>query len=252
MEPGLIIICVVAFFAGFIDSIAGGGGLIQTPAILMLFPQFPVATLLGTTKIPSFSGTAFATYLYARKTPVNLRLLAVLFPVAFGGSLSGAYVITQTEDEFIKPVILALLVVVAVYTFLKKDLGASSSVERPYKKQLLHGFIFGFAIGFYDGMIGPGTGSFFILSFVLLMGNDFLTASVHAKALNLATNLAAILLFSLTGHILYEIAIPMAVCNLCGAYFGTRLALLKGNRFIRIFFLVVVAGTIARFAFDVF
>lgn len=252
MEYGLIIICIVAFFAGFIDSIAGGGGLIQTPAILMLFPQFPVATLLGTTKIPSFSGTAFATYLYARKTPVNWRLMAFLFPTAFGGSVLGAYVITQVDDQFIKPVILVLLVVVAIYTFIKKDLGAEPGDEKPLKKQLLYGFSFGFIIGFYDGMIGPGTGSFFILAFVLLMGNDFLTASVHAKTLNLATNLAAILLFSLTGHILYEIALPMAVCNLAGAFFGAKLALLKGNRFVRLFFLVVVIGTIFRFALNLF
>ncbi|HPF00069.1 MAG TPA: TSUP family transporter [Bacteroidales bacterium] len=252
MEIQLVIICVVSFFAGFIDSIAGGGGLIQTPAILFLFPQYPVATLLGTTKIPSFSGTALATYQFSKKATINPKLFLFLVPAAFAGSALGAWCITIIEDDFIKPVILALLVVVAVYTFLKKDFGSVKTKDVELKRQIVAGTLFGFIIGFYDGMIGPGTGSFFILCFIFFMGFDFIAASANAKMLNLATNLSAIALFAATNNIIYRLAIPMAICNMGGAYLGSKLALLKGNRFIRIFFLIVVTATIVRFAFEVF
>ncbi|MPM46134.1 putative membrane transporter protein YfcA [bioreactor metagenome] len=252
MEIQLVIICIVSFFAGFIDSIAGGGGLIQTPAILFLFPQYPVATLLGTTKIPSFSGTALATYQFSKKASLNPKLFLFLIPAAFSGSALGAWSITIIEDDFIKPVILVILIIVAVYFFLKKDLGSVKSREVELRKQIAAGCIFGFIIGLYDGMIGPGTGSFFILSFILFMGFDFIAASAHAKMLNLATNLSAIALFAATGNIVYRLAIPMAICNMGGAFLGSKLALLRGNRFIRIFFLLVVTATIVRFAFELF
>ncbi len=251
MESDLIAICIVSFFAGFIDSIAGGGGLLQTPAILFLFPQYPVATLLGTTKIPSFSGTALATYQFSKKASINLGLFLFLVPAAFFGSALGAWCITMIEDDFIKPVILVLLVIVAVYTYLRKDFGSLKTKEVALKRQIVAGVIFGVIIGFYDGMIGPGTGSFFILCFIVFMGFDFIAASANAKMLNLATNLSAIALFASTNNIIYRLAIPMAICNMAGAYLGSKLALWKGNRFIRIFFLLVVIATMVRFGVEV-
>lgn len=193
MDIQFVIICIVSFFAGFIDSIAGGGGLIQTPAILLLFPQYPVATLLGTTKIPSFSGTALATYQFAKKTSINPKLFLFLVPAAILGSALGAWCITIIEDDFIKPVILSLLVIVAVYAFFNKELGAIKTKDVALQQQISKGVLFGFIIGFYDGMIGPGTGSFFIVSFILFMGFDFIAASAHAKILNMATNVSAIM-----------------------------------------------------------
>ncbi len=252
VETEIVIICIVSFFAGFIDSIAGGGGLIQTPAILLLFPQYPVAMLLGTTKIPSFSGTTFSSYLYSRKTHINSRLFLFLVPATFAGAFMGSWAITLIEDDFIKPVILIILVLVAIFTFLNKNLGAEKGRDIAFRQQIIIGSVFGFLIGFYDGMIGPGTGSFFILAFIVFMGFDFLTAAANAKMLNLATNFASIVLFASTGNILYWLAIPMAICNVCGAFLGTKLALLKGNRFIRVFFLIVVATTIVRFAIEIF
>lgn len=250
METELIIICIVSFAAGFIDSIAGGGGLIQTPAILTLYPQHPVATLLGTTKIPSLSGTAYASWFYARNTRVDWKLIAFLFPASFMGAFAGSYCITLIDSAFIKPVILVILILVAVYTFLNKNLGIKSRRAAALKTQIAIGSAFGFVIGFYDGMIGPGTGSLFILAFVTLIGMDFLAASAHGKLLNIATNISSIVLFGITGNILYRIAIPMAFCNIAGSVIGSRLAILKGNKFIRIFFLLVVMGTIVRFAWD--
>lgn len=252
MEAEIVIICIVSFFAGFIDSIAGGGGLIQTPAILLLFPQFPVATLLGTTKIPSLSGTMFSAYLYSKKVEVNFRIFTILIPAAFAGAFLGSWVITLIEDDFIKPAILVILTLVAIYTFLNKSLGETTYRKTEIRKQMIIGSLFGFVIGFYDGMIGPGTGSFFILAFIVFLGFDFLTASANAKMLNVATNIASIALFASTGNILYRLAIPMAICNVCGAFLGTKLALLKGNKFIRAFFLIVVVATIMRFAYEIY
>jgi len=248
----LLLLCFVSFLAGFIDSIVGGGGLLQTPAMLIILPQYPVATLFGTTKIPSIVGTAFAGYKYSRNVNVNWRILYATLPAAFLGAVLGAFAITVIDSTQIKPVIFALLLVVAVYTYSSKNFGQQNDRNYPFLKQVLLGVIFGFAIGFYDGLIGPGTGTFLILVFIAVLGNDFLHASAHAKYVNVATNLAALIYFAGTRHILYQYAIPMAVFNLCGSFLGTRLALLKGNKFIRIFFLIAVFGTILRFAYDIF
>lgn len=244
--------CLVSFGAGFIDSIVGGGGLLQTPAMLIVLPQYPVATLLGTTKIPSVSGTSLAAWKYSRNVKLNWRLLPAIALVAFSGALLGAWCVSLIDNSLIKPIILVVLLLVATYTYFKKGFGLGSENELPFMQQLVTGTIFGFCIGFYDGLIGPGTGTFFILAFIGIWGSDFLHASASAKLINIATNLAAIIYFSSTGHILYEFALPMAACNMAGSFFGTRLALLKGNRFIKIVFLLVVFGTILRFAWDIF
>jgi uncharacterized protein len=247
----ILILCVVTFFAGFIDSIVGGGGLIQTPAMLVLLPGYPVATVLGTTKIPSMTGTAFAAYRYSREVDIDWKVLIFIALSAFVGSVGGSYAITLVKGEFIKPVILMILITVAVYTYWNKNFGLHQEKSIATSRQIFIGLLFGVIIGFYDGMIGPGTGSFLILCFVLFLGKDFLHASANAKLINISTNLASILFFSSTGHILYQYAIPMAAFNLAGSFLGTRLALLRGNKFIRVFFLVIVFGTILRFAYDI-
>lgn len=248
----LLLLCLAAFCAGFIDAIVGGGGLLQTPAILVILPQYPVATLLGTTKIPSISGTAFAAWRYSRHVDFNWRLMGGIAALAFAGAMLGAYCVTLIDNAVIKPVIFVVLIGVALYSYFKKNFGQPKPVDHTPLYQMTIGMLSGLIIGFYDGLIGPGTGTFFILVFIALLGYDFLHASASAKLINMATNLAAICYFAGTGHILYEFAIPMAICNMGGAYFGTRLALLKGNTFIRVFFLLVVFGTILRLAWDIF
>ena len=248
----LVLLCLVAFGAGFIDAIVGGGGLLQTPAMLIILPQYPVATILGTTKIPSLSGTSLAAFRYASKVKMNWKLLVPVMLVAFTGALLGAYCITLISSSFIKPVILVLLIIIAVYTYSKKNFGLHQEKDYTQFKRLGIGLLFGFGLGFYDGLIGPGTGAFLVLAFVSLLGNDFLHSSANAKFVNMATNIAATIYFAQSGHILYQYAIPMAVFNISGSFLGTRLALLKGNKFIRVFFLVVVFGTILRFAYDIF
>ena len=248
----LILLCLAAFAAGFIDAIVGGGGLLQTPAALLILPQYPVATLLGTVKIPSLAGTAVAAVKYAKQVKFNYAVLAACTVAAFIASLSGAYLVSTIDNQHIKPVILVVLIAVALYTYFNKQFGVQKEKNQTVKKQLLLACLFGLIIGFYDGLIGPGTGSFLILAFVGILGFDFIGASAHAKVVNVGTNLAALIYFSSTGHVLFEYAIPMAIFNILGSFLGAKLALLKGNKFIRIFFLVVVFGTILRFAYDVF
>lgn len=171
--------------------------------------------------------------------------------MAFCAALNGAYLVSRIDNAVIKPVILVVLILVALYTYFNKQFGIHQEKNHSVKQQVLMAGLFGLVIGFYDGLIGPGTGSFLILMFIAALGFDFIGASAHAKIVNIATNLAAILYFSYSGHIIFQYAIPMAAFNLCGAYFGTRLALLNGNKFVRVFFLIVVFGTILRFAYDI-
>ncbi|KQN36213.1 hypothetical protein ASE92_08810 [Pedobacter sp. Leaf41] len=247
----LLLLCLVAFAAGFIDAIVGGGGLLQTPATLLILPHYPVATLLGTTKIPSIAGTTLAAFKYSKQVKFNLKVLAACASTAFFAALFGAFLVSRIDNSVIKPIILVVLVFVALYTYFNKKFGIHQEKNHTVKQQVSMAAIFGLLIGFYDGLIGPGTGSFLILVFIAVLGFDFIGASAHAKIVNIATNLAAIIYFSSTGHILFQYAIPMAIFNLGGAYFGTKLALLKGNKFVRIFFLIVVFGTILRFAYDI-
>jgi uncharacterized membrane protein YfcA len=251
MVQELILLCIAAFAAGFIDAIVGGGGLLQTPATLLILPHYPVATLFGTVKIPSLMGTSVAAFKYAKQVKLNYPVLAACVAAAFCASLLGAFSVSKINNEVIKPVILGVLVVVALYTYFNKSFGIQQHREHGAKKQVLLAGLFGLVIGFYDGLIGPGTGSFLILLFIAVLGFDFVGASAHAKLVNMATNLAALIYFTSTGHVLFQYAIPMAVFNILGSFFGAKMALLKGNKFIRIFFLIVIFGTILRFAYDV-
>jgi uncharacterized protein len=247
-----LIVCVAAFAAGFIDAIVGGGGLVQTPVLFMAFPQYSVATLLGTTKLPSFLGTSVSLYQYAKRVIIQWKLVAWIASAAFTSAMLGSRLVSLVSNETFKPIILIALIAVAIYTYSKKNFGQHEEKGLPFSISLLRGILSGLVIGFYDGFIGPGTGSFLVLMFIGLLGHDFMHASAHAKMVNLATNSASIIYFASTGNIVYELAIPMAACNMAGGFVGTRFALLKGNQFIRLFFLFIVCATIIRFGYDVF
>lgn len=248
----MIILCIAAFAAGFIDAIVGGGGLIQTPAILITLPQYPVATLLGTTKIPSFLGTSMAAVQYASIVKLRWKLLAMMCSLALIAAYAGSMTVALVSNAFMKPIIFGILIVVAIYTYSKKDFGIAALKDHSIKNEWLYGGLFALVLGFYDGFIGPGAGSFLVLFFISILGFDFLKASAHAKFVNLATNMGSIIFFGGSGHILFHFAIPMAICNFTGSMLGARLAILKGNTFIRIFFLIVITGTILRFGYDIF
>tara|TARA_R110002124_G_scaffold287195_1_gene471168 strand:+ start:463 stop:1233 length:771 start_codon:yes stop_codon:yes gene_type:complete len=248
----IVLLCVAAFVAGFIDAIVGGGGLIQTPAGLILLPSLPVSTVVGTLKIPAFSGTSFAAYQYLKKVTMNWRLLIIMMVLALPSAFLGSTLLTYMSNDFMKPLLLFILSILAIYTYAKKNFGQHVAKDMTEKQQIFNAVLISIIVGFYDGFIGPGTGSFFVVAFIALMGFDFLHASANAKMVNLATNFGSICLFALKGKIIWAIAIPMAASNAMGGWLGAKLAINKGNGFIRIFFLVVVVGTLIRFAYDVF
>ena len=248
----VILLCIAAFFAGFVDAIVGGGGLIQTPVAMVLLPNLAVSSIIGSLKIPAFSGTFFAAKQYLKEVQINWKLLALMAVIAFSAAFIGSNLLTLVSNHFMKPLLLVVLSLIAIYTFIKKDFGTHQVVNLSATKQYLLAVLMSVLIGFYDGFIGPGTGSFLVLGFVTLLGYDFLHASANAKMVNLATNFGSICLFVLKGKIIWAIAIPMAVCNAIGGWAGAKLAINKGNAFIRLFFLIVVVSTLLRFAYDLY
>jgi hypothetical protein len=248
----ILLLCIAAFCAGFIDAIVGGGGLVQLPASLVILNSFPVVTVIGSLKPAAFCGTLSAAIQYMRRVKIRWQLMAVACTIAFFAAYAGSAVLTLVSNSFMKPVLLIILSVVLIYTYTRKNFGQHEEKEHSAQTQMLYTCIISLVIGFYDGFIGPGAGSFLILVFIALLGFDFLHASAHAKLVNLATNLGSITLFLFKGKILWLVALPMAVSNVAGSLIGARLAIAKGNKFIRLLFLVVMTATLLRFAYDVF
>ncbi len=244
--------CIAAFSAGLVDAIVGGGGLIQTPVGLILLPNLPIATVIGSLKIPAFSGTFFAAIQYIKKVKMKWKMLLTMMLLAFCAAFTGSKLLSMMHNDFMKPILLIVLSLVAIYTYSKKNFGIKNEKNHSPKREIFYGIIISIIIGFYDGFIGPGAGSFLVLAFITIVGFDFLHASAHAKMVNLATNFGSILFFIIKGTILWNIAIPMALCNAAGGFIGAKIAIKKGNSFIRIFFLLVVVGTLIRFGYDVF
>lgn len=241
---------VAAFSAGLIDSMVGGGGLIQIPALFGLMPGVNHATLLGTNKISSVVGTTFAASRYARlaRMPWNSVLPAAL--MALVGAFIGAYIVTQVSTQTLRLFLPVLLLLVAVYTFLKKDLGSIHAPKWGVEHERWMGAGIGLLIGLYDGFFGPGTGSFLMVAFVVLCGYDFLRATAGAKVVNIACNVASLAWFAPAGHVLLSLGLGMAVFNLLGAQVGTALAIRKGAGFIRKFLLLVVFVLICKTSYD--
>ena len=248
----LLLLCLFAFFAGFIDSIVGGGGLILIPALLILRPDLDLTTVLGTNKGAAVWGTLTATLQYSRTVGIPWRVMLPAAVTGFIFSGLGAFAVTKVDNDFLRPFIIVLLVGVAIYTFFKKDFGSLHAPSVSENKQRLVGILAGATLGFYDGFFGPGTGSFLIFVFIGLIGFGFLAASASAKIINFATNVSAVLLFAFTGHIAYALALPMALCVAAGAFLGSRTAVLRGSSFVRVLFLVVVTGVILRLSYDTF
>lgn len=252
MQLEIIVLCGFAFLTGFVDSIAGGGGLIQLPAMLLFLGHLPLPTVLGTNKLAAIVGTGTAAVQYSRRVQINWKLIVPMALAAFSFSMIGARVVSGMRPETMRPLIILLLLGIATYIFFKKDFGEHEQPSLSTRRQIVYGLAAGMAIGFYDGFFGPGTGTFLIFAFISVFGLSFLLASASAKLINVATNLAAIIYFVATGHILLYLAIPMGVFNILGAIAGSRMAILKGNRFVRVLFLVVVSLMIAKLSYDTF
>jgi len=248
----LLILSVLAFIAGFIDAVVGGGGLIQLPALLVTLPNAPLPTIFGTNKIAALSGTSIAAFQYSKRIRFNVKLLITISIASFIASYLGAKIVSIINPATLKPIILIILIAIAIYTFIKKDLGKIATKQLSVSLQMIFGAAIGLIIGFYDGFFGPGTGSFFVLAFVVILGFEFIQASAYAKIVNCMTNISALIVFIRQGNYIIGIAILMAIFNITGSIIGSKMALKRGNGFIRIFFLIIVTIMIIRYGYDVF
>lgn len=247
-----LILALAALFAGMVDAAVGGGGLIQVPALFGVFPQSAPAVLFGTNKLSGIWGTAFAAVTYARKTRVEWGVAIPASVSALLLSFIGAWAVSSFPADLVRKLLPAILLLVAIYVFRRKDFGIAHNPGHTSRYQMSLALLLGAGIGFYDGFFGPGTGSFLIFLFVRFFGFDFLSASAVAKIVNVACNFSALVLFGYQGHVLWQLGLFMAVCNVAGSVVGARLALLKGNGFLRQAFLVVVSLLILKTTKDAF
>jgi uncharacterized membrane protein YfcA len=247
----LALLVLAAVGAGFVDAVVGGGGLVQLPALLLGLPNASPVQILATNKLASICGTTVSSVTYYRRVRPDPRTFVPLMALAFTGAVLGALVASQVPREAFEPIVLVVLVAVGGYVLLKPDLGSETELRHSGGRHLSTAMLVGFGIGFYDGAMGPGTGSFLVLSLVALLGYSFLDASAKARLANWATNLGALVVFVPQGAVLWKVGLLMALGNLVGGYAGARVAVSRGARFVRVFFVVVVSAFVVRIGGDV-
>lgn len=243
------IIYPLLFLTGFVDSIAGGGGLISLSSFLAV--GVPPHLALGTNKVSAFLGTGLSAAYFARQGHVNWRAALYAFTGAVAGSALGARLALLVDERTLSLVLMIAIPLIAVFLITKKDLG---TVEKHLSKnrEILYALLVGLLVGCYDGFIGPGTGTFLIIAFTLFMGQNLLTACGNAKIVNFASNIAAAGMFMYSGSVDYKLAIPCAGCAILGNYVGTKLALKNGAKIVRPMMVVVVLLLLAKVAKDFF
>lgn len=250
LDPQLLLILLIAgFAAAFIDSVVGGGGLIGLPALMYL--GLSPATSVATNKLAGMVGSLTSTITFYRSGKLDIKAGLQYFPLTFFGGLLGAFSVHLMNPELLKPLMLIMLALVLVYTIFKKDWGTMEKIAQHSKQKMFTFVIILFLIGYYDGFLGPGTGSFLIFAF-LTMGHDFLKAAGNAKLMNFGSNLAALFMFAFLGQINYAYGIPMAIAQVFGAIVGSRFAIRQGSGYVRVLFIIVTVVLLAKNTYDYF
>ncbi|MGY1915265.1 TSUP family transporter [Blastococcus sp. HT6-30] len=251
LTPGiLLLLLLAALTAGWIDAVVGGGGLVQLPALLLVPGMSPVQAL-ATNKLASIFGTTTSAVTYYRRVHPDLRTALPMAGIALVGSFAGASVAAALPAAVFKPVIVVALIAIAAFTLLRPSLGEVTALRHSGQRHHVVAGLVGAVIGFYDGILGPGTGSFLVFAMVSLLGYDFLNASAKAKIVNVATNLGALLFFAPHGAVFWGLGLVLGAANMLGGYVGSRTAATRGSGFIRVVFLVVVTALIGRVGWDV-
>lgn len=245
----LTILILLGFLAAFIDSVVGGGGLIALPALL--FVGLNPTTAVATNKLAGTMGSLTSVISFYRSGKLDFRSVIKYFPLAFIGSLIGAWSVTLISPDILKPLMLIMLAAVGVYTIFKKDWGGSTTIKKLSPIRIFGLILLLLAIGFYDGFLGPGTGSFFIFTF-LMLGLDFIKAAGNAKFLNLGSNLAALLMFVYLDEVHYLYGFIMGIAQIFGAIVGTQFAIKKGSTFVRKLFIIVTMTLLIKNTYDYF
>jgi uncharacterized membrane protein YfcA len=248
-DISLLISC--ALMAGLVDSIIGGGGMIQVPALFAVLPGFPPATLLSVNKLASIVGTIGAAIQYSRanKSPWGLVIISSLF--AFSASVVGAYLVTQLPTQWLRGALPFLLLALLVFN-IKSNSGLIHAPKHQHRKQKAIASAGAGAIGFYDGFLGPGAGAFYKLFYTRVLGFDFLRSAAPAKFLNIASNFGALCVFLYLGYFDWKLGVLMAIANLVGGQIGTSIAIKHGNAFIRKGFFILVTILIIKTFYDAF
>ena len=248
---GLLLLVAVA--AGWVDAVVGGGGLLLLPALLIAAPHMPLATLLGTNKLGAVFGTTSAAIAYARKVKIDRKVVVPTAALALLGSGLGAAMATALTADILTPLIMVVLAGVALMVYFRPTMGnANDPALRTRNRVLAVIALAGLGVSFYDGIIGPGTGVFLIIAFTAVVGMDFVSASASAKIVNVCTNVGAITVFALGGHVDWILGLALAVCTIIGAQIGARMALRRGSGFVRAVLLVVVLALLLRMGWDLF
>lgn len=247
----LALLALAGLAAGFVDAVVGGGGLIQLPALLLGLPGAAPVQVLATNKLASICGTSVSSATYYRRVRPDPATFVPLMLFAFLGSAGGAVLASHLPRAAFDPIVLVALVVVGAYVVLKPDLGGGTELRFAGRRHTAAAMGTGLVIGFYDGALGPGTGSFFVFTLVGLLGYSFLEASAKARLANWATNLAALAVFVPQGAVLWKVGLVVGAANLLGGYTGARLAVARGAGFVRVFFIVVVSAFIVRIGGEV-
>ena len=249
MTVGLL--CLAALLAGWIDSVAGGGGIIQLPALLIGLPgSTPVATVSGTNKLSSIAGTAVASGRYVRQVRVHWPTALVVVGLGFIGSAIGARLVQHVPRTVFTPLIVVVVAVVGVFAWRRPQLGQANKDKPHTPGYWQRAGVLGLAAGLWDGMVGPGTGVLLAVGFAAILGYAFLEATTMAKLANLATNLAALIVLGRAGHVLWALGACMAACNLIGGALGSGMAIRFGNGFIRVVLLIAVVVIEAKLVYD--
>ena len=243
----IVALCLVAAAAGWVDAVSGGGGLLQLPALLIALPGQPPSVALGTNKMSSILGTSAAAITYGRVERPRLGTALPMALAAFAGAAAGSALAVHLPPDVFRPVILIALITVWCFIAFRRDLGLVER-ETSRRRHLVTAIVGGLGIGFYDGAIGPGTGSFLVILLVAALGYTFLQASATAKIVNVGTNLASLIVFGLAGSVLWVLGLLMGVCNVAGAIVGARMAMARGSGFVRVVLLVVTAALIVVLA----
>jgi uncharacterized membrane protein YfcA len=240
----IIILSFASFLAGFVDAIAGGGGVVIFPVFLFL--GLPVSTIVSTNKIVSTFGTSVAAYTFYKRGKVTAEVIRPALPWAAAGALSGAVTILLLPNEFLKPVVSILIIAVALYCFFRPNLGSENKYHGLQSNQRWILFAGAFGLAFYDGFFGPGTGIFLTFFFIQVFKFDFVGAAGNTKILNLVSNFVSLLYFLTQGTIRFDLGIPMAVANVLGGYLGARTAISRGSAFVKWLYIIMAAATAAK------
>jgi len=243
-----IFLCLGGFLAAFVDSIAGGGGLISMPVLMMA--GLPAHLALGTNKFGGAFGCFSSAYKYSKSGATNNELLKKLIPYTILGCILGVKCVLSISDEILNIMVFVMILTVAIYTYRSKTLGTEDKFEELTKRNIKLGKIMAFSLGFYDGFFGPGTGTFIAFALIKIYGFDFLHASANTKILNFTSNFVALLLFMVSGQILYKVAIFYALSMMVGGYVGAKLAIKKGSTLIRPIFLIMALGVAIKLIYQ--